>query len=74
MAVTNLPESSSLRIMVQTGTDAGGSPIVRARTFNRIKPAALDSDLYDIAAALSILQSYPLDSIQRVDEGNLVQS
>ena len=72
MAVVNIPESTNLRLMVQTGTDANGEPVLRARTYSRIKTSALDQDVYDAAAAIASLQVHPLNAVQRVDEGNLV--
>lgn len=71
MAVVNTPLATSLRLQVQTGTDAGGNPIYRVRSYSRIKPDAADQDVYDIAQALGSLQVHPVNAISRVNESDL---
>jgi len=71
MAVVNTPLATSLRLQVQTGTDAGGSPLYRVRSYSRVKPDAADQDVYDIAQALGSLQVHPVNAISRVNESDL---
>ncbi|MDN5348144.1 MAG: hypothetical protein PWP65_1708 [Clostridia bacterium] len=72
MAVIATPVDSSLRLMVQTGTDASGNPVYRYRTFNRVKPQAGDQEVYDVAQVLAGLQVHTLVGINRVNENELV--
>lgn len=72
MAVNRVPQSSQIIIMLQNGTNAGGQPVYLKRTYKNVKPSALDADLYAVAQAMASLQKYPVASIVRIDDGNLV--
>lgn len=72
MAVNKVPAGAVLRLVLQTGTDAGGNPVYRNKNLAGVKPEALDQDLYDVAQALAGLQEYPLNSVVRVDSARLV--
>ncbi|MCG0277657.1 MAG: DUF1659 domain-containing protein [Thermanaeromonas sp.] len=71
MAVLVTPRESSLRLTLQVGTGEGGEPIYRVRTYNRVKPQALDQDVFDVAQALAGLQVHPVAAITRVIENDL---
>lgn len=73
MAVVATPVQSSLRLVVQTGTDADGNPVFRSRTYSRVKPSASDEDVYAVAGAIAELQSSPLYAIQRVSTDELAE-
>ncbi|WP_084785526.1 DUF1659 domain-containing protein, partial [Neomoorella mulderi] len=49
MAVISTPLATTLRLQVQTGTDATGQPVYRVRSYSRVKPSASDQDVYDVA-------------------------
>lgn len=72
MAVSKVAASAELTLKVQTGVNAAGQPVYRARTFRNLKPAATDADVYDIGAAVGALQAHPVAAVSRVDTGNLV--
>lgn len=74
MAVNKVPGDSVLKLALHVGDSTTGSPILRTRSFNGIKPAATDQDLFDVASALAGLQQYPLNGITRVDNGALVSA
>lgn len=74
MAVVNTPLVSSLRLQVQTGTDDGGKPVYRVRSYSRVKPEAADQDVYDVAQALGELQVHPVNAISRVNENDLSEA
>lgn len=74
MAVSKTPGDSVLRLALHVGKTATGSPVIRNRSFNGIKPAAADQDLFDDATALAGLQDYPLNGIIRVDNGALINA
>jgi hypothetical protein len=71
MAVVSTPLSTTLRLQVQTGTDTGGKPIYRVRSYSRVKTDAADQDVYDVAHALGSLQLHPVNAISRVNESDL---
>lgn len=66
------PMDSRLRIRFEVGVDDEGNPRYSTRTYSGVKPAAADQDVYDIAAVLSGLQVYPMVSVTRVNESELV--
>ena len=61
------PNSTTLRLGFQTGIDAKANPIIKTRTLNRVKMAALAQDILEVAEALASLQEYPLTSIKKID-------
>jgi hypothetical protein len=73
MAVVKEARGSRLQIVVQVGTDAGGQPLLRTRSFSGVKVDAVDTDLFDVAQAIAALQQYPINSIRRVDDGELIE-
>ncbi|WP_366922160.1 DUF1659 domain-containing protein [Metallumcola ferriviriculae] len=74
MAVTSTIAESSLLLMLQTGTDAAGNPQFDNRTFRRVRPVALDQDVYDVAVIIAGLQNDTLAAVQRVNENDLVMT
>jgi hypothetical protein len=73
MAVISTPVQSNLRIVVQTGTDLKGNPVYRNRSYSRVKPAALDQDVFEVAGAIAGLQKNTLQGIQRIATNDLTQ-
>jgi hypothetical protein len=73
MAVVATPVQSSLRLVVQAGTDTNGNPVYRNRSYSRVKPGAPDADVYDVANVLAGLQAHPLHGIQRLATNELVE-
>jgi hypothetical protein len=68
MAVIATPVDATLQVVVQTGTDQGGRPVTRTRSFRNLKPSAVDDDVMAVAKAFANLQSHPVDSIVKVVE------
>lgn len=73
MAVIREVVDSRLVLIVQTGLNDNGQPILRNRTFSRLKPEAPDADVYDIAVVLGSLQAHAINAIHRVDNGELIE-
>ncbi len=71
MAVVKLPQSSTIAIKLQKGVTASGSPAFVTRNYTA-RSTATDQDLFDVAQALTGLQSYPLAEISRVDNASLI--
>lgn len=72
MAVNKVPQNSKLVIKVETGLNAAGNPVYRQRTYTNLKASAADADVYAISEGLAGLQKYPVSSIYRTDENELV--
>jgi len=73
MAVIATPVQSSLRLVVQTGTDTNGNPVYRNRSYSRVKPEVPDADVYDVANVLAGLQTNPLFAVQRIVTDELAE-
>jgi hypothetical protein len=72
MAVNNVPQTSRAVVKVQTGLNAAGNPVYRLCNFRNLKVDALDADVYAAAQGLGGLQTYPVATISRINEGNLI--
>jgi hypothetical protein len=73
MAVVSTPQGSTLRLRVQTGEDGSGNPVYRNRSYNKVKSAATDQDVFEVALALSGLQAHTLVRVIRLDEEDLAE-
>jgi|BioPla2DNA2_1021312.scaffolds.fasta_scaffold00505_36 hypothetical protein len=73
MAVEARPLNSTLQLTYDLGTDEG-KKIVRRRSYSNVKIDAADQDLFDVAAAIAGLQSYPIAQIQVTDRKHLVNA
>ena len=72
--VVTVPRDSALQLRLVVGTNPEtGAPIVNSKTFNKIKSAALEQDVYDVANALVDLQKYPVDEIRFEKESQLTE-
>ncbi|MEA2016047.1 MAG: DUF1659 domain-containing protein [Actinomycetota bacterium] len=72
--VVTVPRDSSLQFRLVVGTNpVTGAPIVNSKTFNKVKSAAIEQDVYDTATALLGLQKYPLDEIRLKRESQLTE-
>ena len=68
MPVDVIPVGSRLQLRLQTGYDENGDPILRTRSFSRIKPDADNDDLFDVAQEFIGLQQNEVQAVRRVDE------
>ena len=72
--VITVPRDSSLQFRLVVGVNpVSGAPIVNSKTFNKVKSAALDQDVYDTATALTGLQKYTVDEIRLEKESQLTE-
>jgi hypothetical protein len=74
MPVMSTATETSVRIVVQTGLDGKDNPILKNRTFNKVKPSATDEAVFAVAKALSDLQKDTLQGIERVGINSLVEA
>jgi len=74
MPVVVIPYDSVLQLRLVTGTDPESSkPIIRTKSFNRVKDIAAEQDIFDVANQLVSLQKYSLDEI-RLNQSNQLTS
>jgi len=72
--VITVPRDSSLQFRLVVGTNPEtGAPIINSKSFTRIKSAALDQDIYDVATALIGLQKYTVDELRLGKESQLTE-
>ena len=72
--VVVVPRDSALQFRLVTGTNPEtGAPIIESKTFNKVKSAATEQDVYDVATALAGLQKYPVDGIRLEKESQLTE-
>ena len=72
--VITVPRDSSLELRLVVGTNPQtGAPIVNSKSFAKIKSAATEQDVYDVAGALISLQKYPVDEIRLEQESQLTE-
>lgn len=65
MPVLVVPYDSVLQLRLVTGTDPETSaPIIRTKSFNKVKDTADEQDVFDVANQLVNLQNYSLDEIR----------
>ncbi|NYE57438.1 DUF1659 domain-containing protein [Carboxydothermus ferrireducens] len=67
MAVIANKVDTVLRLKLITGDDGSGNPVYAFRSYNNIKPAAINEDLYAVAVALAGLTGLPLNGVFRND-------
>ena len=72
--VVTVPRDSSLQLRLVVGTNPEtGAPIINSKSFAKIKAAAVEQDVYDVAGALVSLQKYPVDEIRMEKEEQLTE-
>ncbi|WP_333593656.1 DUF1659 domain-containing protein [Anaerospora hongkongensis] len=71
MAVVRNLDLSTLTLKVQAGISATGAALFKNVNFGGVKAAAVDQDVYDVANAVSGLQSRLLEAILRTDHSEL---
>ncbi len=71
MPVTAMPEDSRLRLTYKIGEEMDGTPVLRSRTYNRLKPEASDNAIYQFATIIAGLQKFSLYGVSRVNEVKL---
>ncbi len=65
MSVIVVPYDSVLQLRFVTGTDPETSaPIIRTKSFNRVKDTATEQNVFDVANELISLQNFSLDEIR----------
>ncbi|MEW6662928.1 MAG: DUF1659 domain-containing protein [Bacillota bacterium] len=73
MPVVSTISNSTLKMVVATGMDEAGNPILRGRAYNKVKPLAADQGIFDAALALAGLGTAALHGVERIDTKTLVE-
>jgi len=72
--VVTVPRDSDLQFRLVVGVNPEtGAPIINSKTFSKIKSAAIEQDVYDVATALTGLQKYTVDEVRFGKESQLTE-
>jgi hypothetical protein len=64
MAIVTVPKNARLLLILQDGVDGKGNPRLVNRTLGKVKTGVLPQDLYDVANAISGLQTLTFAGVQ----------
>lgn len=71
MATTRNDQESQIKITIVTGKKEDGTNYTKTRSWLHLNPDATDDQAYEFATKLGNLQTYSVDSYQRVDSAEL---
>lgn len=63
---------SKLRLLFETGINEKGEPVYKTKTYNNIDKEATADQLSEAAKALGSLSLYPVISVERTDNFEIV--
>ncbi|WP_019152607.1 DUF1659 domain-containing protein [Robertmurraya massiliosenegalensis] len=63
---------SKLRLLFETGINEKGEPVYKTKTYNNIDKEATADQLSEAAQALGSLSLYPVISVERTDNFEIV--
>lgn len=71
MAILSDRMNSRLTLVLNTGNDMFGFPILKKKTYSRVKPSASDDAVFAVANAIGSLQAFELYGVERTDTSAL---
>ncbi len=71
MAVNAISNESKIKVQLNMGLDDKNNPIIRSKTFSRVKADATDEDVYLVATTMMGLQKNDLVGVKRINEVEL---
>lgn len=74
MAVTEVKNSSILRLKFLNGEAEGGQPKYKMKNIKNLKPEASVENVYQVGKALSGLLEIPADKIAKIDDVDYEES
>lgn len=72
MAVNQVKLTSALILKVKSGVDTNGNDVFKNISLTKVKPAALEQDVFDVAQGFAVVLKNPVSSIMRQDVNELV--
>ena len=72
MAVMSEKVKSRMTLVFYLGADEDGEPIYKKKAYSRIKSDVTDENLFLTGQALTSIQDYVLDSVERADTNLIV--
>lgn len=65
MAIISVPKNARMILILQDGVDAKGNPRLVNKALGKVKTDVLSQDLYDVATAISGLQTLTFAGVQQ---------
>jgi hypothetical protein len=72
--VNILKLTSALVIKVRTGADLNGNDLFKNISLKKVKPAATEQDIFDVAQALTTVLGVPVAGVFRQDFDEIVNA
>lgn len=73
MAVIATELESKVKLTFNAGNDEDGNAIIKSKTFSRVKSDATDDNIYAVANGIAGLQEYPVNTIRKFEEYDLIE-
>ncbi|MGP4062239.1 DUF1659 domain-containing protein [Halobacillus sp. H74] len=73
MAVISQKTDARLQLVFDKGIDADGNMVLTRKSFNNVKIAATNEQLYEVSNALATLQERILFKVERNDQSLLLE-
>jgi len=73
MAIQATELEGRLRVSLNTGIDGDGNPVIKTKSFSRVKPNTADADAHAVAADFVGLQEHYLVSVNKTAEYELTE-
>lgn len=65
-------KNSRLTLVFETGLNENGEPIFKGKSYANVQKAATADQLQQAATALAGLSAYPLSSVERTDNHDII--
>ncbi|MPW26983.1 DUF1659 domain-containing protein [Alkalibaculum sp. M08DMB] len=65
--------SSRLQIRYNVGVDEKGNNIIRSKTYSNLKADVTDEAIYEVATAISDLQTNTLEEVHKIQDVMIIQ-
>lgn len=72
MALEVRPMESRLMIQFDQGVNEKGNKVIRSKTLSKVKNTTTAQDVYDVALVIANLQTYPVVTVRKVGQDELV--
>lgn len=72
MAIVATENEGRVTLVLNKGTDGDGNTLTGNKSYSRVKPAVSDDDVYGVVSGIASLQEYPVVTVRKTVEFDLV--
>lgn len=72
MAIVATENEGRVTLVLNKGTDGDGNTLTSNKSYSRVKPAVSDDDVYEVVNGIASLQEYPVVTVRKTVEFDLV--